>query len=61
MARASFEESLDNFIKAGVFGEREHTKSVSSSIMLGKNTRIGTGVVDILYDNNIANEDMIEI
>jgi len=59
MARASFEESLDNFIKAGVFGEREHTKSVSSSIMLGKNTRIGTGVVDLIYEE--SSDGMMEI
>jgi DNA-directed RNA polymerase beta' subunit len=53
MARASFEESLDNFIKAGVFGEVENTKSISSSIMLGKNSTIGTGMCDLSYDTNI--------
>ena len=57
MARASFEESLDNFLKAGAFGELETTKSISSSIMLGKNSRIGTGLCDIMYDMDEIQEE----
>ena len=60
MARASFEESLDNFLKAGVFGELETTKSISSSIMLGKNSRIGTGMCDVIYDVPTIEEEYIE-
>jgi DNA-directed RNA polymerase beta' subunit len=50
MAKASFEESLDNFLRAGVFGEKETTDGVSSSIMLGKVAKFGTGICDIKYD-----------
>ena len=60
MARASFEESMDNFVRAGVYGEYEMTKSISSSIMLGKNTRIGTGMVDLLYQVN-DNDGVVDV
>lgn len=52
MAKASFEESLDNFLKAGQYSEKETTNGVSASIMLGKLARFGTGVCDVLIDVN---------
>jgi len=50
MAKASFEESLENFMKAGVNGEKESANGVSASIMLGKMPNIGTGVFDLMVD-----------
>jgi DNA-directed RNA polymerase II subunit RPB1 len=50
MGRASFEESLDNFLKAGSYGERETTKGVSASIMCGKVSNIGTGLCQLGID-----------
>lgn len=50
LAKASFEESLDNFIKAGVYGETENIQGVSASIMLGKIPKIGTGICDLVVD-----------
>lgn len=50
MAKASFEESLENFLKAGVNGEKESANGVSASIMLGKMPNIGTGVFDMMVD-----------
>lgn len=50
LAKASFEESLDNFLKAGFFSERETTKDVSASIICGKRPNIGTGLCDVLLD-----------
>lgn len=50
MAKASFEESLENFLKAGVNGEKESTNGVSASIMLGKMPKVGTGVFDMYLD-----------
>jgi DNA-directed RNA polymerase beta' subunit len=50
MAKASFEESLENFLKAGVNGEKENANGVSASIMLGKMPNIGTGVFDLIVD-----------
>lgn len=50
LAKASFEESLDNFLKAGFFSERETTKDVSASIICGKRPNVGTGLCDVLLD-----------
>ena len=50
LAKASFEESLDNFLKAGFFSERETTKDVSASIICGKRPNIGTGLCDVLLN-----------
>lgn len=50
MAKASFEESLENFLKAGVNGEKESTDGVSASIMLGKMPKTGTGVFDLMLN-----------
>lgn len=63
LAKASFEESLENFIKAGVYGETENTTSISSSIMIGKIPNCGTGIFDIFMDthkilNNIEEENI---
>lgn len=50
LAKASFEESLDNFLKAGFFSERETTTDVSASIICGKRPNVGTGLCDVLLD-----------
>ena len=50
MSKASFEESLENFLKAGLNGEIETTDGVSASIMLGKLPKTGTGVFDLKVD-----------
>lgn len=52
LAKASFEESLDNFLRAGVFSDIETTKDVSASIICGKRANIGTGLCDVLLDIN---------
>ena len=52
IGKASFEESLDNFLKAGVQGQREPTRGVSASIICGKRASMGTGMIDVLI--NIA-------
>ena len=50
IAKASFEESLDNFMKAGAFGETDITTGCSASIMLGKMTKAGTGLCELLLE-----------
>jgi len=50
ISRASFEESLENFLKAGLNGDLETTKGVSASIMLGKLPETGTGVFDLVMN-----------
>ena len=48
--RASFEETMDNFLNAAAKGEIEPTKGVSASIICGKRAGIGTGIIGIKMD-----------
>lgn len=48
--KASFEETLDNFLKAAVYGDIEPTQGVSASIICGKAPRMGTGLCDLYID-----------
>jgi len=49
LARSSFEESMEHFIKAAVNGEVDNTTSISSSIICGKVPRTGSGMCDLLF------------
>ena len=49
-SKASFEETRDNFLRAGFYGQQEETKGVSSSIICGKRSKIGTGLCDLIID-----------
>ena len=49
LAKASFEESVNNFFIASVNNETDDM-GVSSSIMAGKMTEMGTGYMDMLLD-----------
>jgi len=48
LAKCAFEKVLDNFTNAALFGEREDINSISSSIIMGKLSNIGTGFMDIV-------------
>ena len=50
IAKASFEESLDNFLKAAFFGVKDNTNGISASILCGKNSNIGTGMCELGVD-----------
>ena len=50
--KASFEETMDNFINAAARGEIEPTRGVSASIMCGKRAMIGTGMFGLQLDLN---------
>lgn len=50
LSKASFEETLDHFYSAGVYGQKDHTQGVSASIICGKRAKIGTGVCDLEMD-----------
>ena len=41
---------MDNFLKAGLYGEQEETKGVSASIICGKIAHIGSGVCELIID-----------
>ena len=49
-SRASFEETMDNFLKAGLYSQEETTRGVSSSIICGKRAQIGTGVCELIIN-----------
>jgi len=48
--KASFEETMDNFLNASSRGEIEPTKGVSASIICGKRAQIGTGMMELRID-----------
>jgi len=50
MGKASFEETLDNFLKAGLYGQHEPTQGVSASIICGKKPSVGTGLCELKMD-----------
>lgn len=50
LQRMSFEETLDNVIRAGLYGQDESTKGVSASIICGKRAQIGTGMCELSVD-----------
>ena len=50
LMRCSFEETVNIITDAAVFGERDHLKGITENIVMGKHSKIGTGLVDILVD-----------
>lgn len=48
--RASFEETLDHFLNAGLYGQIDNIDGISSSIICGKKPRIGTGFCEFNMD-----------
>ena len=50
LSKASFEETLDNLMNAGIAGETENPNSVSTSIICGKLGLFGTGVCELKVD-----------
>ena len=50
LARASFEQTMDHFINAAIFNEKDTMKSISSNVMLGKVIPGGTGCFDLILD-----------
>ena len=50
--KASFEETVEILLEAGIFSERDELKGISENILLGKLTNVGTGNFDLLIDFN---------
>ena len=64
MGKASFEETMDNFLRAGAYGQDETTNGVSASIICGKRAQFGTGLCELKIDVNklpkhIQSEDLL--
>jgi intein/homing endonuclease len=50
LAKACFEQPVDNFLISATKGEKELLKGVSSTICVGKLCKMGTGMIDLLPD-----------
>ena len=71
LAKCSFEDTTDQLIKAGLFGEKDKLNGVSSNIMMGQTIKAGTGMCDIFLDErklmeevegiNLSQDDFISI
>ncbi len=53
LGRASFERAVDQILTAGVFGEVDHMRGVSSRIMGGLIIKGGTGFCDVILDTQL--------
>jgi DNA-directed RNA polymerase II subunit RPB1 len=51
MLRASFEQTVEVFMKAAAFSEYDYLDGVTENIMLGQLGKLGTGMVDLLVDS----------
>ena len=61
LAKCSFEETPDIILKAALFGEVDNVMGVSSNIMLGQEPPIGTGSIDIMFDEDKYFESLLEL
>ena len=59
LAKCSFEETPDILARAAIFGELDKVHSVSANIMMGQEVPIGTGSVDILFDEDKYFENVL--
>jgi DNA-directed RNA polymerase II subunit RPB1 len=59
LSRASFEKPVEQLWNAGVFGETDHCKGVSSRIMAGQVIRGGTGYCDLILNTNMLEKGEI--
>jgi DNA-directed RNA polymerase beta' subunit len=53
LTKASFEETVEILTDAAAFGELDQLKGISDNIMLGQLVPAGTGIIDVLYDNDM--------
>jgi DNA-directed RNA polymerase II subunit RPB1 len=61
LPKCSFEETVDMLAKAAIFGELDKLNGVSSNIMFGQEVPCGTGMIDVLFDEEKYFNDMITI
>ena len=56
LAKMSFEDTTDQIMKAGIFGDCDNLKGVSANIMMGQVVPCGTGNFEVLLDEEVINE-----
>ncbi len=52
LAKSSFEDTTDQLIKSGIFSDKDNLTGVSSNIMMGQTIKSGTGLCNILLDED---------
>jgi len=50
LLRCSFEETVDMLMDAATYGEEEILKGVTENIMMGQLAKVGTGIMELLLD-----------
>lgn len=58
LAKCSFEDTTDQLIKSSIFSEKDKLQGVSSNIMMGQIIKSGTGLSDILFNEEKFIENM---
>jgi hypothetical protein len=58
IAKASFEEVMNNFTKAALFAEKDNMKGVSANILAGQFCKSGTNSFEILIDEDKLLEEV---
>ena len=53
ISRASYEQTVDIFFDAAAFAEIDIMKDISSNIVVGRPSPVGTGVIDIIMDHDV--------
>jgi DNA-directed RNA polymerase II subunit RPB1 len=61
LAKSTFENTTLQFIRAGVFGEKDNLKGVSSNIMMGQTIKSGTGFTELLLDEDKLIQGLSEL
>ena len=60
IAKASFEQPVDNFLISATTGEKDPLKGVSAAVTVGKLADIGTGFMEVYLDLNKLNATLKE-
>jgi len=61
LAKSSFEDTTDQLIKAGIFSEKDNLSGVSSNIMMGQTIKSGTGLCNILLDEETMSKNAMDM
>tara|TARA_B100000575_G_C22503759_1_gene329531 strand:- start:140 stop:502 length:363 start_codon:yes stop_codon:yes gene_type:complete len=61
LAKSSFENTTDELIKSSIFSEKDNLAGVSSNIMLGQLINSGTGLCDVLLDEDQLISNMQDV
>ena len=61
IAKASFEQPVDNFLISASIGEKDPLKGVSAAITVGKLSEVGTGFMDLFVDPILLQKYQAEV